>query len=255
MTFIRRHINGIRNNYEVFSDGRIISLQTGKEVHKSPNNGYLDVRLKHPKTGQMKTLKVHRIIAECFLPRPTGKYHVFHKNHNKHDNRLHNLKWCSSKELNEHYFKKRFHSVSNANKVRWSRPGEHERMSLLMKEKMKNRDIWGSNNPNYTYSFLYNGKEYSRIELEKELNVTEDWIYRNNRNKRLSKSNEFDKLGIKVIIKRECQSTIEKKTLIDVEKHWSIEKRKRRLLSRVLGIMITQGSARHLSRMKRKMVI
>ena len=243
------------DKYEVFDDGRICSIDTGQEIHQSPNNGYLDVRLINPNTGKIQTLKVHRIVAECFIPRSLNKTHVLHKNHNKRDNKVSNLKWCTSKELNKHHFNARFKSVHKANKVRWSRPGEHERMSLLLKEKYKDRDTTGVNNPNYTYSFLYNGKEYSRIELEKELGVSEEWIYRNKTRQRLSKPNELDKLGIAVITKRESQSTIEKKTLVDVEKYWSLQKRKERLLSRVLGNMITQGSARRLSRLNRKMVI
>lgn len=47
-----------------------------------------------------KSLLVHRIVAETFLPNPEGKACVDHINRNPTDNSVGNLRWCSYSENN-----------------------------------------------------------------------------------------------------------------------------------------------------------
>ena len=69
--------------FEVSNLGRILSLNyrnTGKPGLMNPvegTNGYLVVHLR--KNGESKTCRVHRLVAETFLPNPEGKPHVNHK--------------------------------------------------------------------------------------------------------------------------------------------------------------------------------
>lgn len=42
-----------------------------------------------------KNVKLHRVIAEAFIPNPLGLPLINHKNGVKTDNRLSNLEWCS----------------------------------------------------------------------------------------------------------------------------------------------------------------
>ena len=89
-------------NYMVSNLGRVKSLSNNKarkekilKQHKN-SNGYLFVALS--KNGKIKCYRVHRLVAEAFLPNPDNKPCIDHINTNKIDNRVENLRWCSHKE-------------------------------------------------------------------------------------------------------------------------------------------------------------
>ena len=57
------------------------------------SDGYLQVTLKH--SPLKKTLYVHRLVAEAFIPKPAGKNEVNHINGIKDDNNADNLEWVT----------------------------------------------------------------------------------------------------------------------------------------------------------------
>ena len=56
--------------------------------------GYLVVDLKA--NGKRKHKKIHRLVAEAFIPNPDNLPEVNHKDENKYNNSVDNLEWCNS---------------------------------------------------------------------------------------------------------------------------------------------------------------
>jgi hypothetical protein len=96
----------LRNRYALSSAGRIASyrediLQDGKLLNGSLTTGYRTLNLHRP--GNQGTLYIHREIAKIFLDRPSPKHKfVIHKNHDKLDNSVKNLKWATLEEMIKH---------------------------------------------------------------------------------------------------------------------------------------------------------
>lgn len=85
-------INGFPN-YAVTRDGDVYRLETMKKLKPIERNGYFDVRLYH--NGRSKIIKLHRLVAEAYIPNPFNYPCVNHKDENKANNRVENLEWCT----------------------------------------------------------------------------------------------------------------------------------------------------------------
>ena len=96
----------MRNRYAVSNTGRIASYKTnvmedGKLLSGSLTTGYRTLNLHRP--NNKGTLYVHRELARLFHKRPSTRHEfVIHKNHNKLDNRISNLKWAMLVEMIRH---------------------------------------------------------------------------------------------------------------------------------------------------------
>lgn len=71
-------------------------------AHVDDKQGYKIIRFS--KDGIPKAMKVHRIIAETFIPNPFNKKEVNHINGIKFDNIVENLEWATSSENRLHAF-------------------------------------------------------------------------------------------------------------------------------------------------------
>ena len=70
-------------------NGRVLKLGTDKD-------GYHRINLYN--NNIKKTLKMHRLVAEAFIPNPENKPTVDHINHVRSDNRVENLRWATHSE-------------------------------------------------------------------------------------------------------------------------------------------------------------
>lgn len=52
-----------------------------------------------------KDYKIHRLIAQAFIPNPDNKPFINHKNWIRNDNTIDNLEWCTPKENVNHSYK------------------------------------------------------------------------------------------------------------------------------------------------------
>jgi len=83
------------DDYEVSNLGAVYSIRTGKILSLSEDRkGYSVVHLY--RNGYRSNKKVHRLVAEAFIPNPDNLPEVDHINGNRKDNRVHKLRWVSS---------------------------------------------------------------------------------------------------------------------------------------------------------------
>lgn len=81
--------------YQVSTHGRIKG-RAGKVLKLQPtHNGYLKMRLWCPDTNTKPTIRVHRIVAEAFLPNPHNLPEVHHMDWDRMNNSIDNLEWCT----------------------------------------------------------------------------------------------------------------------------------------------------------------
>lgn len=113
-------IRGYEGQYAVSSYGRVMSLERKicgmnkdrKVCRVIPEvcmvlhewKGYMQVWLRNP--GEHKKYRVHRLVAEAFLPNPEGKDVVNHIDGNRSNNMLANLEWATYSENTNHYYQK-----------------------------------------------------------------------------------------------------------------------------------------------------
>ena len=89
-------------NYYV-SDTGLVKNEKGHLMALGKNRvtGYSQTRLAVGR-GKGKTFRIHRLVAETFIPNPNNYPEINHKNEVRTDNRVENLEWCTHKYNNNY---------------------------------------------------------------------------------------------------------------------------------------------------------
>lgn len=110
-----KYIKGYNNKYCITKNGKVYISNyrnTGikKEMKPRVIRGYLALGLEEGNNNgvrKQKIHKIHRLVAEAFIPNPENKPCVNHIDGNKLNNVVSNLEWCSVAENTKHSYANR----------------------------------------------------------------------------------------------------------------------------------------------------
>lgn len=121
-----KRVKGYEKLYSVSSTGRVlaniktINGNNGAKIHRGEielkpalDGKYLFVVLQN--NGSKKHKKVHRLVAENFIPNPLNKPIVNHIDGNKLNNSVENLEWVTASENSQHAVNtglRKYHKIS-----------------------------------------------------------------------------------------------------------------------------------------------
>ena len=195
-------IKDFEGYYEISSFGRVKSLnrviETSDGINKKikerilksseNSNGYLIVTLK--KNNKRKQFKVHRLVAEAFIPNPESKPYIDHINTIRTDNRVSNLRWVTQKEnCNNELSKKNYseaqkgHEVSEETKKKIGKVHKGRKHTEETKKKLKGHEVSeetrkkiGKGNGKLAYCIELDKIFESTCEASRELGICQNSI-------------------------------------------------------------------------------
>lgn len=113
---IWKDVPNYNGDYKVSNLGRIYSNVCGRllNLNQRKSDKYIMCSLGERKNRP--TFRVHRLVAEAFIPNPQNKKEVNHINKIRSDNRVENLEWTSAWENTQH--KMGYGGIWNSNQGR-----------------------------------------------------------------------------------------------------------------------------------------
>lgn len=109
-----KDIKNYEGLYAITSCGRVWSYKNQRFITGGiDGSGYQFVQLY--KDGVRQTCKVHRLVAEAYIPNPEGKPQVNHKDEVKTHNYINNLEWVTPQE-NVNYGSRSERAIKNTRK-------------------------------------------------------------------------------------------------------------------------------------------
>lgn len=99
-----KDVVGFEEYFQVSNLGNVFSKRTNKILKQFiHDSGYVYLSTKiGGRNGKCYCFKVHRLVAEAFIPNPDNKPEVNHIDLNKLNNFADNLEWSTSKENTKH---------------------------------------------------------------------------------------------------------------------------------------------------------
>lgn len=91
------------DNYSINEKGEVRNDRSGKVKSPfiNPKNGYLTVDLY--RNNKSVKVPIHRLVAEAFIPNPENKPCIDHKDGNRQNNSIENLRWATYSENNSRF--------------------------------------------------------------------------------------------------------------------------------------------------------
>ena len=99
-------------DYAVDKDGNVYSSKADRLLTQHTEQGYKRVAIR---SGREYKLKVHRIVAETYIPNPNKLPQVNHIDGDKTNNTVSNLEWVSAKDNMRHAYQTGLVSTKKAN--------------------------------------------------------------------------------------------------------------------------------------------
>ena len=91
------------DNFEVSTNGKLRNVKTGT-IYKTTilPTGYEAICISLGSRNQKKSIRIHRAVAETFIPNPENKPVINHMDGNKLNNDVSNLEWVTFSENTRH---------------------------------------------------------------------------------------------------------------------------------------------------------
>ena len=142
-----KDIEGYEGLYQVSNIGRVkrlVGFKCNVErflTGQKDKDGYILLCLS--KDGSIKRYRVHRLVAEAFVPNPDNKPEIDHINTDRSDNRAENLRWATRKENTNNPITRKHHkrvcSEETKRKIGAANKGKQPRKGAVLTDETKNK--------------------------------------------------------------------------------------------------------------------